>query len=78
MEYLLQKAFESASQKYTPEQVAAILDKHQEVIEILLRNLFGWGLYWNLAIVLLFVVAIRSEINYRKLKRKIGQSPRPI
>lgn len=74
MEYLLQKAFESASQKYTPEQVSAILDKHQEAL-IAIQNcfgmLYGWGLVWTLCIVMLIVLAIRSEINYRQLRKQM-------
>ena len=71
MEYLLQKAFEGASQKYTPEQMAAILDKMVEAHNYLAKLCYGWGLVFIACFTILFVLAIRSEINYRKLKKKL-------
>jgi len=71
MEYLLQKAFEGASQKYTPEQMAAILDKMVEAHNYLAKLCYGWGLVFIACFTILVVLAIRSELNYRKIKKRL-------
>jgi len=74
MDYLLQKAFEGA-QKYTPAQMAEMLDKHQELIVALAKafqQLTWWGLFMTVSLLGLIALAIRSEINYRRVRKDLN------
>ncbi|MCJ7805473.1 hypothetical protein MUP46_02420 [Patescibacteria group bacterium] len=68
----MKKAFEGATQKYTPEQMAAILDKHQKLIELLVTGTFWWSLLIMSCVVILIALAIRTEVNYRKIEKRLG------